>query len=148
MREISFKWRNGYIVASLRGGSLVFEARNSAISIDERQIIVRGLYENIREYSGNPRSRFKTIYIDLAFPLEGTEPRGIIYEKPVDTYLGRYGLSYTPLGEAGNYITIYPPEGSLYEYIVLSDDIIMLETVKRRKTYLMREDNEVTIMLL
>lgn len=145
MKRASFYWGDGYIVCSLTGGDLEVKASNSTIIFESRSIFVGGLFERLREYRGG---QGKNVYVDLAFPLKGTRGEGALYRFDVDTFLGPYGLVYTSMEGLGYYLTIYPPPGSLYDYAVLSPDMLMFRTSHRREIYVLVEDNGRRIILV
>ncbi len=145
----SFKWGEGFIIVSLEDEDLLVKAANSTIGFSERSVFVEGLYEGIREYEESPKSQGKNLYVVLAFPLKGfPQGRGVVYQRTIDTHCGRFGLSYTVLDSVGEYLTVYPPPGSLYDYTVISKNKIYLYLLKRRRIYEMREDNVVRLILL
>lgn len=149
MKRVSFKWGEGYLIVYEERGDLMVEAANSRIAFSPREIRIEGLYEGMREYVEGGRGEWKIVYIDLAFPLQGVErPRDVAFSGKVDTYIGSYGLSYTSLEGVGNYLTVYPPPGSLYDHTVVYDDGIALRMLSRRKVYVMAEDNTRKIILL
>ncbi len=149
VRELSFKWNKGFIIVRYSGNNLVIEAANTQIEISDRQITIRGLYSGLREYFENPKAVTKTIYVDLAFPITGLEKsKGTVYLRQTDTYIENFGLSYTPLDEIGYFLTIYPPQGALYENIILASDMIAITTLRRRQVYIMEEGEERTIILV
>lgn len=148
-KEISFQWRDGYIIVSGGEDELVVDAANSRITFSMREVSVNGLFQGVREHAEGSRGERKAVYIDLAFPLKGHgEPRGIVFKNTVDTYVGSYGLSYTVIKGIGYYLTIYPPPGSLYDHAVVAEDLVLLYALARRQIYQMREDGLVKIILV
>jgi hypothetical protein len=128
---------------------LVVEGSNSRIVFGQRQVSVEGLFEKFEEYEEGERSQYKTVYINLAFPIYGRdEGRDVIFQRSADTYVGNYGISYTVLEGVGYYITIFPPGGALYEHAVISEDRVALHTHRRRKVYLMDEGERKTLILV
>ena len=145
----SFRWGDGYIIAKLKDDDLVIEGGNSVLGFSERGFYIRGLYEGVKEYDEGPKSPRKLLYILLAFPLKGVgSGQGVVYQRTIDTYCGRFGISYTTLGSVGEFLTIYPPPGSLYDYVVISNNKIFIYLLKRRKIYEMRENDVVRFILL
>ena len=148
-KEVSFQWRDGYIIVTGGDDELVVEASNSRVTFSLREVSVQGLFQGVREHLEGSRGERKAVYIDLAFPLKGlAEPRGVVFKNTVDTYMGSYGLSYTVIKGIGYYLTIYPPPGGLYDHAVLAEDLILLYTLARRQIYQMREDSLVKIILV
>ncbi len=149
VRRASFKWFEGYIVVYLEGDELVVEGSNSKIKLSPREVVVKGLFQGVREYLEGARGERKTVYIDLAFPLKGlSKPWEIAFARHIDTYINNYGISYTVIEGVGHYLTIYPPPGSLYEHAVIAEDSIALLTLSRRKVYLVEEDNARRVILV
>ncbi|MCE4624803.1 MAG: hypothetical protein F7C35_02930 [Desulfurococcales archaeon] len=149
MKRISFRWNEGFLIVFESVEGLVIEGSNSRIALGQRQVTVEGLFEGYREHEESPRAQYKVVYIDLAFPLKGKEVgEGVVYQTSVDTYLGGYGISYTPLEGVAFYLTIYPPSGSLYDHAVISEDRISIYTIKRRHVYLMDEGRRKTLILV
>ncbi len=148
-RVISFRWFKGFLIVSMGRDGLSIMGSNSKIVLGDRQISVKGLYQGMREYAENPRAQVKTLYIDLAFPIKGMDKsEGEVYLRTVDTYIGNYGLSYTPLDELGYFLTIYPPSSALYENVIIGPDMIAVTMLRRRHIYLMEEGGEKTIILV
>ena len=140
MRKLSFRWSEGFLIVYEDPEGLVVEGTNSSITFGPREIIVKGLYQGLREREEN-RGQNKVVYIDLAFPLKGRETgEGMVYQRAIDTYIGGYGISYTPLEGVGYYLTIYPPSGSLYDYAVVGEDLVMVSTLRRRQVYVMFDE--------
>ncbi len=148
-RAISFAWSEGYIVLYEDSGDLVIEAYNTRLRLSEREIEVEGLFQGVREHVEGRKGEMKAVYIDFAFPVKGIEsPRDVVFRGPVDTYVGRFGVSYTVLRGIGHYLTIYPPGGALYDHAVLSEDFLMLYMLARRQLYLMDEGEVKKIILV
>lgn len=148
MKRVSFKWREGYLVLTDNNGELVVEALNSTITFTVREVLVKGLFEGLREYVEGGRGEWKTVYIDLAFPLKGKpKPVDVAFARHVDTYVGGFGLSYTVIEGVGHYITVYPPPGALYDHAIIYDDGVALRTLSRRKVYILEENNTRKIIL-
>ncbi len=148
-RVVSFRWREGFLVAWAESGSLVVEGGNSRLRFDQREVAVEGLFQGVREHLEGRRGERKTVYIDFAFPLRGRgSPGEVVFNRHVDTYVGSYGLSYTVIEGVGYYLTIYPPVGSLYEYAVVSEDAVAIVTLSRRRVYVMEEDGARRIILV
>ncbi len=149
MPKISFRWREGFIVVYSSPEGLVVEAENSRLVFGQRQVSIEGLFEGIREYEEQGRAALKTVYIDLAWPLRGrAHGEGTIYQREVDTSIGGYGISYTPLDEAGYFLTIYPPSGSLYDHAVVAEDKVAIVMLKRRHIYMMEEEGRRTLIMV
>jgi len=147
--KISFAWLDGFIIVSAGGDELVIRAANTTITLAPREIVVEGLFEGIREKVEGRRGERKAVYVDFAFPIRGvSEPEGVVFKGPVDTYAGPYGLSYTVLPGVGHYLTIYPPGGALYDHAVLAEDFLMLYMLARRQLYVMEEGAARKIILV
>ena len=141
MRLASFRWRHGFLVVREGPEGLVVEGGNSRITFGAREVVVEGLFQGVREKEEGGRGQVKLVYIDFAFPLRGREAgEGTVFQRPVDLALGSYGVSYTPLEGVGYYLTIYPPSGALYDHAVISEDLVLLVTIRRRQVYTMVED--------
>ena len=109
--------------------------------MSQREIIIKGVYQGYREYPLDSRRERKVVYIDFAFPLRGVEkPEGPVYIRDSDISLGPFGISYTNLGSIGSYITVYPPPGSLYDYMTISPHMIALFSIGRRQLYYMEDE--------
>lgn len=148
MERASFKWRSGYLILEDSGGILVAEALNTTLTFSVREVVVKGLFEGLREYVEGGWGEWKTVYIDLAFPLKGKpSPLDVAFAGRVDTYIGGFGVSYTVIEGVGYYITIYPPPGALYDHAVIYDDGVALRVLSRRKLYVLEEDNARRIIL-
>ncbi|MCE4603759.1 MAG: hypothetical protein F7B20_02190 [Aeropyrum sp.] len=149
-RVVSFKWFDGgFAVISAEGGGVKIQFSNLEMVIGLREISLSGVFEKLWEHPLDKRNKSKAVYIEFAFPLKGLpRPEGVVFQDSSDTYIGAYGISYTPLNPASSYITIYPPPGALYDYLTISPDKAAMFTIFRRHVYTMREDGTVKILLL
>lgn len=145
----SFRWFDGgYAVASATSEGLRLSFANSTIIATPRELVFEKLFMGVREHSGQ-RREFKTIYVRLAFPLRGLDkPQGVAYQSMAELALGAYGIVYTPLDPASTALTIYPPPGALFEYIVVTPDTVAVTAIQRRRLFQMRENSEVRLILM
>ena len=149
MRRLSFRWSEGFLAVYTGPDGLIVEADNTRLVFGQRQIAIGGLFAGTREYPEGARGEYKTLYIDLAFPIRGrARGEGQVYQRSVDTHLGGYGISYTVLEGVGYYLTIYPPSGSLYEHAVIADDRVAVYMLARRQVYFMDEGDRRVIILV
>jgi len=142
MREVaSFKWYDcGYAVAESTELGLKLLFSNLELEVGGRELNFKGVFEGVREHNIDSKGTRKVVYVDLAFPLKGLDrASGSVFYKQAEISLGAFGLIFSPLEPAGSYITIYPPPGSLYDYLVVAPDKVAIFTIGRRQVYLMED---------
>ena len=151
MRPFSFKWRGGYLVLRAREDAIVLTGGNVLLTLSPRELSIRGPVEGIREHVIKPKlgNVGKTIYIDMAFDIRGVErPEGTVFSSTCESSVGGFGVAYTIIAGLGEYLTLHPPPGSLYEAVTVAAHTITLFTLERRQVYFMEEDREKKLILV
>jgi len=147
--EASLEWHSGYIILSEGRMGLVVRGSNFTLEFGLREVSVRGPFEGVEEVVQDRRGESKIVYLRFAFPLRGFKTgRGIVYRANIDFSIGPYGVSYTRITGVGDYLTLHPPPGSLYNSVSLSQDLAALYMIGRRRIYLMEEDGLRRIILV
>ncbi|MCE4599552.1 MAG: hypothetical protein F7C81_05080 [Desulfurococcales archaeon] len=150
-RVVYLEWLSGYLEVRERSGTLLFRGSNTELGIEQRELTIKGPYEDVREYIADRRGERKIVYVDLAFPIKGIKPKtmyGVIVRASKDFNIGPFGIGYTKLENIGSYITVYPPPGFLFEQIIVSQHKIAIFTLGRRRIYVMEEGGVRRIMLV
>ncbi len=120
------------------GLRVVFE--NMEIELRPRAVIVRGGAGDVEGAVEEKKRGKKYIYISLREP-----PRGLGHTcgfEKADT--GGFEARVTDLGFA-HYLTIVTPGPYLYDYIVVTDTLILVTCSGKKSVYVDREDDVVTL---
>ncbi|MCE4621271.1 MAG: hypothetical protein F7B95_02370 [Desulfurococcales archaeon] len=147
-KELEFEWNKGYLRVRLEEG-LRIEGSNVSILLAPREVRIKGVFMDYKEYFIDRRQERKVVYVRFAFPSRGIEgqPRLLVMNTN-DYSIGPFGISYTKIDGIEYYLTIYPPPGYLYDNAVLTTRMLALFMIGRRQVYLMREENDNVLVLV
>ncbi len=134
------KWGRGVIEVRVRGEMLALRTANLEAVFEPRTVLVEGRYASHRLLTDDRRAR---VYIDLANPLEPLEAKRI--DLVGSRTLGLFEVRVTDL-EFSRYLTVITPAGFMYEYLVISDDRLMVEASAKRKVFFEEEPFEKLIV--
>ena len=114
---------------TVSGDTLVVEAENARITLEPRSIAVEAGYRYKREIEDKSR---KNLYIGFSEPLKPIEaPRVDILGRG---FIGNFEVIYTDL-DFEKYLTIITPASAVYDYVVLTNEELMVQMPPRRKLY-------------
>ena len=136
------RWGSGVLEVTVRGETLIVRAANAEMVFEPRSALIAARYSSHRVLGDDRRVR---VYVDLAEPLKPLEAKRI--DLVGSRVLGLFEVRVTDL-EFSRYLTVVTPAGFLYDYLVVSDERVLLEGSGRRRVYFEEEPFEKVIVYL
>lgn len=137
------RWGKGKALRlGLSGGELEVTSTNTRIILHPRDIVVEAQVEKYEDVVAGKRKYIYVYFVDPIEPLDA--PR--IDVSNVEVVDG-FEVRVTDIGFA-RYLTIITPGAYLYNYVIVSDNVLAAEVNIRREVYYERTARGVTIYML
>ncbi len=138
------KWGSGSILLKSIASDLVLKTDNLYLELRQRVVVVEGSIGSYEIVSSGRSGKRKHVYIKLRDSVKPLGRKGVVVDRE---YIDNFEIRVLEK-EFGKYITVVTPGAFLYDYIILSDDIIMVSLSGKREAYIDLEDNRLTIYVV
>ncbi len=145
LRKVYVAWnskgKHG-LLFSFRGESLTIAAYNLTITLNSRGVDVVASIKDTKVYEIGKRKYVYIIFKEKIQPLP--TGKSDIIDK---AFTSGFEIIVTHIND-NNYITVVTPGSWLYNYIILTNDTLMLELSKKRDVYFERLEDEVVVHIV
>ncbi len=142
--EICVAWGNGCIEFKVRNNELEINGENVKIILRPRVIIFTNGVTDYELGESGRKAKKKYIYI---YPKNGIEPINKRGKFLKEYSLDRFEIMYQKLSFS-EYMTIITPGEYLYDYVIITRDIVTIAMSGKKEAYFYKEENKLTIYIV
>ncbi len=143
-REEYVKWRNGSLKLVFKEPLLEIISKNYRFILRPRIVIVEGTVKEYNIASPNRRGKYKYVYIELGEEVIPFDKKG---RMPRPDIIGGFEVNYQDM-RFEEYLTIVTPGTFLYEYVILTTNMLTICLSAKKEAYVDLEENVATIYVV
>ena len=143
--RIEVKWGNSCIELEHSIDILRLNSVNYRVELRPRTIIVKGSIDSSEVVETGKHRKKKYLYINFKEKIKGFVGRR--YSQETEFILRNFEVKILDL-EFERYITIITPGPFLYNYVIISQDQLVIELSGKREVYIDRELKMITVYIV